>query len=193
MEQPARGVTFSSHVPAHRHTRFAAPPSSPGPGGGVGPRWAYWNTSVEPLYTIGIEEELMLLRRPDHSLAQSSETVLRRLSRALRAHSSPETHASVIELSTGIHADVAGAASELAALRSQLARELASIGLSAASADTYPLVDREETKVSHTARYGRVLAVLPRTRHRFRVGPHGDFKRFPAPGQPGHLTATPTT
>ena len=58
--------------------------------------------------TVGVEEEVMLLNPADFSLSQSGEKVLRRLSGELYAHSSPETHASVIELVTGIHEDVAG-------------------------------------------------------------------------------------
>jgi len=57
----------------------------------------------------------------DFSLVQSSEKVLRRLSGELRLRTAPETHASVIELVTGVHADVPRAVAELAALRAQLA------------------------------------------------------------------------
>jgi gamma-glutamyl:cysteine ligase YbdK (ATP-grasp superfamily) len=51
----------------------------------------------------------MLLDPSDFALVQSSEKVLRRLSGELRAHTAPETHASVIELNTGVHSDVPGA------------------------------------------------------------------------------------
>jgi glutamate---cysteine ligase / carboxylate-amine ligase len=81
------------------------------------PSWARWNRASERRYTMGVEQELMLLDPSDFSLAQSGEKVLRRLSGELRAHTAPETHASVIELATGIHSDVAGAVAELAALR----------------------------------------------------------------------------
>ena len=98
----------------------------------------------------------MLLRRRDHSLAQSSDEVLPRLSRDLHERTSPETHASVIELATGIHLDVAGAVGELVALRARLAGELGAIGLAAACAGTYPLGGADEVKVSGAARYGVV-------------------------------------
>jgi gamma-glutamyl:cysteine ligase YbdK (ATP-grasp superfamily) len=78
-------------------------------GDGVQPWWARWNRSTQRRYTIGVEEELMLLdRTPDHSPAPSGDAVLARLSGELFKHTSPETHASVIELATGIHRDVAG-------------------------------------------------------------------------------------
>jgi gamma-glutamyl:cysteine ligase YbdK (ATP-grasp superfamily) len=95
----------------------------------------------------------MLLDPPDHSLAQASETVLGSLSAELSCHTSPETHASVIELVTGIHADVIGAVAQLSALRVQLAGELRAMGLRAASAGTYPLESRGESRVSRAGRY----------------------------------------
>ena len=112
-------------------------------------------------YTLGVEEELMLLRRtPDHSPAPSGDAVLERLSRELFKHTSPETHASVIELATEIHRDVAGAAAQLTTLRARLARELTGMGLCAVCAGTYPLARTDEIRVSGGARYERVSASM---------------------------------
>jgi carboxylate-amine ligase len=134
------------------------------PGGeraGAGwPSWARWNAGIPQRYTIGVEEELMLLDPAHFSLVQSGEKVLRRLPDGLSAHVSPETHAAVIELATGIHADVAGAVTELAALRCQLARELRAMGLRAASAGIYPLAYSGEWTVSGSARYRMVANSL---------------------------------
>ena len=122
----------------------------------VGPRWARWNGEPGRRYTVGVEEEVMLLKRTDCSLAQSSDAVLARLSGTLARHTSPETHAAVVELATGVHMDAAGAVTELAWLRTQLTRELGSLGLGAASAGTYPLISSDETRVSSAARYAMV-------------------------------------
>ena len=119
-------------------------------------RWAQWNGALARRYTVGAEEEVMLLDPSDHSLAQSSDAVLASLSRPLADHVAPETHAAVVELATGIHADVTGAAAELAALRVQLAGALAGMNLCAASAGTYPLVSSGESRVSGSARYRMV-------------------------------------
>jgi len=97
----------------------------------------------------------MLLER-DRSLAQSGESVLGRLSHELSLRTSPETHAAVLELTTGIHSDVAGAVAELAALRGRLAAELRAMGLRAACAGTYPLSFAGETRVTGAARYRMV-------------------------------------
>ena len=130
------------------------------PVGGLGdwsrrgwPGWARWNDGVERRYTLGVEEEVMLLEPAGWSLAQSSDHVLARLSDELLPHTSPETHAAVLELATGIHSDVDGAVAELASLRNRLAGELGAMGLSVAAAGTHPLTVREETEISGAARY----------------------------------------
>ncbi len=117
------------------------------------PAWALWNAELEQRYTLGIEEELMLLEPRSSSLAQSSDDVLARLSDELSPHASPETHASVIELRTGIHTNVDGVVAELAGRRRQLAHELGAMGLSVAAAGTHPLTGHEETAVSGAPRY----------------------------------------
>ncbi|MFZ0378654.1 MAG: glutamate-cysteine ligase family protein, partial [Solirubrobacteraceae bacterium] len=104
-------------------------------------------------YTLGVEEELMLLAPSDWSLAQSSDVVIAGLSDELSVHTSPETHAGVVELATGVHHDVDGAVAELASLRSRLSLELDALGLTVAAAGTHPFTMREETEVSGAARY----------------------------------------
>ena len=119
--------------------------------------WARWNRSVGRPYTIGVEEEVMLLDASDNSLAQRSDAVLARLSSELADHAFPETHAAVLELATGVHSDVAGAVAELAALREGLARDLRQLGVDAACAGMYPLAAPQATRISGTARY-RLIA-----------------------------------
>jgi carboxylate-amine ligase len=129
------------------------------------PLWARWNGELGQRYTLGVEEELMLLGPDRSSLAQSSDEVLARLSRELRPQTAPETHAAVVELATGIHPDVDGAVAELASLRRRLADELDAMGLTAATAGTHPLTVGEETRVSGALRYrqlGDLLRVLAR-------------------------------
>jgi carboxylate-amine ligase len=124
------------------------------------PSWARWNSGLGRRFTIGVEEEVMLLWPPDRSLAQSSDVVLGRLSSPLAAHTSPETHAAILELKTGIHLDAAGAVAELAALRSQLAGELRAMGLGAATAGTHPLASPNETRISDSARHRMVAGSM---------------------------------
>src|SRR5918997_4497972 len=117
------------------------------------PTWAHWNGHPTRAYTLGVEDEVMLLDPSDWSMAQASDRVLAALPPELAARVSPETHAAVLELITGVHHDVAGVVLEVGALRARLARELRGLGLAAASAGTHPAADWDETEVSHAPRY----------------------------------------
>jgi glutamate---cysteine ligase / carboxylate-amine ligase len=120
---------------------------------GAYPSWARWNDELGLRYTLGLEEEVMLLEPAMGSLAQSSDDVLASLSDELSQHTSPETHAAVVELTTGVHPDVDGVVAELASLRGRFWRELDGMGLTAAAAGTHPLTVWEETETSDAPRY----------------------------------------
>jgi carboxylate-amine ligase len=131
---------------------------------GGGPAWARWKDAGQR-YTLGVEEELMLLRTDRRSLAQRSDEVLGRISDELSPQVSPETHAAVVELATGIHSDVDELIAELGGLRLRFARELEAMGLTSAAAGTHPLAVAAETEVSGALRYqglGDSLRVLAR-------------------------------
>jgi glutamate---cysteine ligase / carboxylate-amine ligase len=98
----------------------------------------------------------MLLDPAGWSLAQASDDVLAHLARDFAPSAQAETHASVVELATGIHRDVAGVVAELRELRGWLLRELREMGLAAAAAGTHPAADWAQTEVSEAPRY-RVL------------------------------------
>ena len=120
--------------------------------------WADWTRGNE--FTLGVEEETMLLNPHDWSLAQQIDRVLPALSEELSAHVTPETHRSALELSTGVHPTVAGMATELMQLRSMLQRELRPLGLSCASAATHPFTVWQETVVSTGPRYDLVYGSM---------------------------------
>jgi carboxylate-amine ligase len=127
------------------------------------PSWARWNDKLDRRYTLGAEEEVMILDPRRWSLVQASDVVLTQVSDELWPHTSPETHAGVVELATGVHRDVDGVTGELVWLRRRFQRELRTMGLSAAAAGTHPLTVWSETKVSGTPRYrhlGESMRVL---------------------------------
>jgi carboxylate-amine ligase len=125
----------------------------------ITPSWALWNRSSDA-WTVGIEEEVMLLDPVTWMPASRSEEVLGALDPEVAAHTSAETHGSAVELATSPHATVAGAVSELAGLRERLAAELDDLDLAGASAGTHPLATWEETEVSPGARYQFLYASL---------------------------------
>jgi carboxylate-amine ligase len=132
----------------------------------VAPLWARWNDELDARYTLGVEEEVMLLDAESLSLAQCGDEVLERLSEELRANTSPETHAAVLELTTGVQPDVDGVLDELRLLRFRLAEELNAMGLAAAAAGTHPLTVPTETEVSAAPRYRVLEASLRMLAHR---------------------------
>jgi len=113
--------------------------------------WSEWVGS-EP-YTVGVEEELMLLNPGGWSLAQRSDQVLERLSPMVSLHAAAETHEAAIELATDPHAGAVEAARQAGELRAGLARDLEGVGLRAATAGTHPFALWTETRVSGGARY----------------------------------------
>jgi glutamate---cysteine ligase / carboxylate-amine ligase len=122
------------------------------------PPWAVWQGGNE--YTLGVEEEVMLLNPHDWSLAQQIDRVLPRLPASMADHVTRETHTSALELSTGVHQTAAGALGELRTLRTQLDRELGALGLRAASAGTHPSTVWHETVVSTGPRYEAVYGSM---------------------------------
>jgi glutamate---cysteine ligase / carboxylate-amine ligase len=115
------------------------------------PAWAEWRTG-EP-WTVGVEEEVMLLDPRGWTLASRVDEVLEALPPELAERATQETHGSVLELGTHPHATVADTAAELADLRARLSAALAPLGLRAAVSGTHPFVQWNEVEVSPGARY----------------------------------------
>ncbi len=118
------------------------------------PPWAEWRADPAlPPYTVGLEEEVMLLDPRRLALEHRIDDVLAELSPWLGAHVGAETHGCTLELATGVCETVGDAVAELAALRARLASELHPLGLRAAVAGTHPTAVWHETRVSTGARY----------------------------------------
>ncbi len=122
------------------------------------PAWADWNASRP--YTVGVEEEVMLLHPRDWSLAQRVDEVLPRLSPDLASQVSAETHRAVIELATRPHDGADACAREMSDLRVAIEAQLAPAGLRAASAGTHPFALWTDTEVSRGARQQRVYGSM---------------------------------
>jgi glutamate---cysteine ligase / carboxylate-amine ligase len=120
--------------------------------------WAAWQPSAP--YTVGLEEEVMLLDPADWSLAQRSDDVLPQLPAGLAEHVSAETHQGAIELATDPHRTVGEAVAQLAGLRAWLAEELAAQGLAVAAAGTHPFALWSDTRVSPASRYQVILRTM---------------------------------
>ncbi|MEA2321384.1 MAG: glutamate---cysteine ligase / carboxylate-amine ligase [Solirubrobacteraceae bacterium] len=126
--------------------------------GVLGLEWASWQRSAP--YTVGLEEEAMLLDARDWSLAQRGDDILPQLSPDLAEHISGETHQAAIEVATEPHETVGAAIAQLRDLRARLAAELAGFGVAVAGAGTHPFALWDETQVSESGRYQVILRTM---------------------------------
>ena len=126
------------------------------------PAWARWSDAAAASpWTIGLEEEVMLLDPRSWSVTNRIDEVLAALPSSVRRHASAETHACVIELRTEPHATVREAAAELSHLRASLDDALReTLGLRAAVAGTHPLVTSEQVAVSSGSRYRQISSSM---------------------------------
>jgi glutamate---cysteine ligase / carboxylate-amine ligase len=114
--------------------------------------WAQWPLAVTP-WTVGVEEEVMLLDPSDWSLASQADAVMARLTGELARNTSTETHGSALELRTDPHATVSDGLAQLEDLREEMTRELAALDLRAAVAGLHPFTLWQDTRISEGDRY----------------------------------------
>ena len=116
--------------------------------------WADWSSAgAEAPWTVGIEEEVMLLEPNAWNLTSRSEEVLEALPEHMTERTAAETHGSALELATEPNADVPSAIDELRSLRGGLSDVLEPLGMRAAVAGTHPFTLWEDVEVSPGARY----------------------------------------
>jgi carboxylate-amine ligase len=130
--------------------------------------WAQWSSAgaARP-WTVGLEEEVLLLDPEDWSPANRVGEVLAALPARLVDRFSAETHACVIELRTRPHATVSEAAAELAGLRRTLDRTLRGpLGLRAAAAGTHPRAAAGDALVSTGSRSSELAGSMRTLVHR---------------------------
>jgi glutamate---cysteine ligase / carboxylate-amine ligase len=123
--------------------------------------WWDWNGRPrEAQYTVGIEEEAMLLDPTDWSLAHHSDQVLEAMPIEVVEHATLETHRSALELATGVHDGVGSAAAEMAHLRRALDGAVRRLGTRVASAGTHASAVWQDTLVSSGERYDFVYGSM---------------------------------
>jgi len=112
----------------------------------------------DPAFTLGIEEEYLLVDRATRDLAQDPPEALFAEAQALLGERvKPEFMRSQIEVSTGICADLAEARAELRHLRRTIATIAARYGLAPVAASTHPFADWDQQRHTDKERYN-VLA-----------------------------------
>ena len=126
------------------------------------PAWARWNpAAADRPWTVGVEEEVMLLDARTWSMTSRIDEVRAVLAAPVAASASAETHASVLELKTAPHATVAGAMAELALLRHGVDSALRDeLGLRAAVAGMHPLALASDIAVASGSRQREIAATM---------------------------------
>jgi carboxylate-amine ligase len=110
-----------------------------------------------PNYTIGIEEELMILDAETLELTNAIEGMLED---SASDQVKPELMESVLEIATRPHADTVSAGEELRALRRQVSDTAAARGLAIGSAGTHPFAMWEEQRIVGRTRYRDLVSDL---------------------------------
>src|SRR3954468_19355581 len=111
-----------------------------------------------PSFTIGIEEELMILDSESLALANAIEAVLEEYGGDISASRSPGEP--VLEIATDPHPDTRAAGEQLRQLRRDVAGAAERRGLLIGSAGTHPFAMWEDQRVSSRPRYRELIAEL---------------------------------
>jgi carboxylate-amine ligase len=110
-----------------------------------------------PAYTIGIEEELMILDAATLELVNAIESLLEH---AAAGEIKPELMESVLEISTEPCQNTAEAADQLRALRRQVSETAAGKELAIGSAGTHPFAMWEDQRIVARPRYRDLVSAL---------------------------------
>ena len=112
-----------------------------------------------PSYTLGIEEELMILDAESLDLSNAIETVLAALPEGTGTVA-PELMESVLEVATEPCRTTAEAGHELRRLRWQVKQTAGELGLTIGSAGTHPFARWEDQRIVQRDRYRELVAAL---------------------------------
>jgi carboxylate-amine ligase len=110
-----------------------------------------------PSYTLGIEEELMIVDAQGYGLVNAIESLLQE---AEDGEIKPELMESVLEISTHPASDTAQAGEQLRRLRAQVGRTAQGRGFAIGSAGTHPFAMWEDQRIVARARYRELVTAL---------------------------------
>jgi glutamate---cysteine ligase / carboxylate-amine ligase len=111
-------------------------------------------------YTVGIEEELMLIDEESLELAQGIEAIRADLGPGFEGRVKPELMQSVLEITTVPHSTVADAARELHELRETVQAAAGHNGMLLAASGTHPSALWEDQLIVEEPRYQKLASEL---------------------------------
>ena len=109
--------------------------------------------ATEPDFTIGVEEEYLLVDRESLALTEAPEALMAACGAALEGQFSPEFLQCQVEIGTKVCATIGDAREELKRLRSTVAREAANFGLAPIAASCHPFADWKDQHHTDRDRY----------------------------------------
>jgi len=115
---------------------------------------------VGPRYTVGVEEELMILDAGSHDLASAIDRILDSDLEPPSGKVQPELLESVLEIATDPCPDVPTVARELSALRSHVRDRAREHGLDIGASGTHPYARWEDQRVVRDDRYRGLVRQL---------------------------------
>ncbi len=114
----------------------------------------------EPAFSIGIEEEYLLVDRDTLALADAPEGLMEACAAELEGQVSPEFLQCQIEIGTKVCANVGEAREDLRRLRSAVSRHAANYNLSPIAASCHPLADWKSQPHTDKERYNDLHRAL---------------------------------
>jgi carboxylate-amine ligase len=113
-----------------------------------------------PLYTLGVEEELMIVDAESMELVSAIEEMIEAIPSETEGEVKPELMQSVLEISTQVCRNIAEAAGQLEELRRRVRETAEAKDLAIASAGTHPFARWEEQRIVDRPRYLEVVDAL---------------------------------
>ncbi|SNR57377.1 Glutamate-cysteine ligase family 2(GCS2) [Puniceibacterium sediminis] len=113
----------------------------------------------EPAFSIGIEEEYLLVDLETYALADAPEGLMEACAGELEGQVSPEFLQCQIEIGTKVCAGVAEARDDLRRLRSAVSKHAATFNLSPIAASCHPLADWKNQPHTDKERYNDLRRV----------------------------------
>ncbi|EBA12861.1 carboxylate-amine ligase [Roseobacter sp. CCS2] len=109
--------------------------------------------SQAPEFTIGIEEEYLLVDQETYALAHAPDALIDACKKDLASKVSPEFLQCQIEIGTGVCHTISEAREDLAHLRRTVARHAAEYGLAPIAASCHPIADWKDQTHTDKERY----------------------------------------
>ena len=100
-----------------------------------------------PLYTLGVEEELMIVDAKSMDLVSAVEELMVAVPHETEGQVKPELMQSVLEIATDVCRNVGEAAGQLEDLRRRVRETAEARGLTIASAATHPFARWEDQRI----------------------------------------------